>query len=226
MFRSSYMQSYSKVDVDHTYLTKIFYLMATGLFISAITSFITLNNNALLSFAYNSRWFLFIGEIAVVFYLSKNIQNLEYQTALIYFFSYSAINGITLSPMLYAFSKSSITSAFLITAGMFNFMAFWGATTKKDLSSMGSIATMGLIGILIASVVNLFLHNSGMQLIISYIAVAVFTGLTAWDVQKLKQLSYSGGHKNLAVMGALQLYLDFINLFINVLFILNGSNND
>jgi FtsH-binding integral membrane protein len=141
------------------------------------------------------------------------------------FFAYAAINGVTFSFILLAFTAGSVVSCFLSSAAMFGIMAVMGYTTNKDLTSFGRIMMMGLIGIIVAMIINFFMHSSGLNYLISIIGVAVFTGLTAYDVQKLKRigagLEYedvpSADVKKLAIMGALNLYLDFINIFLFML---------
>jgi len=209
---------------ETTFMTRVFSIMGVGLALTAIVSLVTMNIPELLNFAVSYRTFLFIAEIGIVIYLASRVTKMPPQTALLWFLGYAALNGLTLTPFVLIFAKATVASAFFISSAMFGGMALWGATTKKDLSSIGSIAFMGLFGIIIASIVNIFLRSSGMQMIISYVGVAVFTGLTAYDVQKLKRLAHSnhsiGG---LAIMGALTLYLDFINLFIMTLSILGGN---
>jgi FtsH-binding integral membrane protein len=143
------------------------------------------------------------------------------------FIAYSVINGATLSILLLVYTMESIGMVFFITAATFGVMALIGYTTKTDLSKMGNILFMALIGLIIASVVNMFMHSSGLQLIISYVGVLIFVGLTAYDTQKIKQMLYDQesadeGAQKLALLGALSLYLDFVNLFIYLLRILGN----
>lgn len=232
--RSLYNDYFDRFDVRsttnthlQTFVQKVFFMMFIGLGVTALISFITLQTPALLKIAINFSWILFFAEIGIVFYLAGSITRMNPQKAYSWFLGYSALNGVALSPIFLIYTGASISSAFLISGGMFGAMALWGATTKKDLTSLGALLFMGLIGIMIASIVNIFLHNSGLQLIISYAGVAIFTGLTAWDTQRIKQLYYSNlGRGSLAVLGALQLYLDFINLFMHVLFILGGRKSE
>lgn len=171
-------------------------------------------------------WGLLIAEIALVWYLSARIHRISFTTATILFILYSILNGATLSILLLVYTMSSIATTFFVTAGTFGAMAVFGYVTKKDLTRIGSLCIMGVIGIIIASLVNLFLQNSMMDMIISYIGVLLFVGLTAYDSQKIKQL-LSGDDievnettQKTALMGAMTLYLDFINLFIYLLRIL------
>ncbi len=177
-------------------------------------------------------WILLIGEIGLVFYLAARIESLQPSTATWLFIAYSIMNGVTLSVLFLMYSGASIASTFLITAAMFGAMAVYGLVTKRDLSGMGSFMFMGLIGVLLASVVNIFLQSSSLYWAISVIGVFVFVGLTAYDVQKIKQIGEQGImeqgetaiHRG-AIMGALALYLDFINLFILLLRFFGGSRD-
>jgi FtsH-binding integral membrane protein len=168
-------------------------------------------------------WLLIIVELVLVFVLSARINKMSVTTATIMLIVYSALNGATLSFIFLAYSLGSIAKTFFITTGMFGVMALVGATTKRDLSKMGSILFMALIGLIIASLVNIFLHSSGLDWIISLIGVVLFTALTAYDVQRVKRLATESDLYDdtqvgrLAVISALSLYLDFINLFLYLL---------
>lgn len=171
-------------------------------------------------------WGVLIAEVALVWYLSARIYKMSFTTATILFIVYSILNGVTLSILLLVYTASSIATTFFVTAGTFGTMAIFGYITKKDLTRIGSLCIMGVIGIIIASLVNLFLQNSMMDMVISYIGVLLFVGLTAYDSQKIKRL-LSGDDievnevtQKIALMGAMTLYLDFINLFIYLLRIL------
>ena len=167
-------------------------------------------------------WGLIIAELALVIGLSAAIRKLSLPVATLMFVIYSVINGVTLSSIFLVYSIGSIAKVFLITAGTFGAMALFGYTTKKDLSSMGKILFMALIGLIIATVVNLFVKSSGLDLILCYGGVLIFVGLTAWDSQKIKEMCMSAeyadeGAQKMALLGALTLYLDFINLFLYLL---------
>ena len=173
---------------------------------------------------------LIIAEFALVFAISGAINRLSLSTATLLFILYSVINGATLSTIFFAFSVATIGKVFFITAGTFGAMALVGYTTKTDLTSMGKLLFMALLGIIIASVVNMFVGSSGLDLILSYVGVLVFVGLTAYDTQKIKQMCQSApdageSTQKLALIGALSLYLDFINLFLYLLRIF-GNNRD
>jgi len=166
-------------------------------------------------------WVLIFAPLGLVFFLSYKIESLSVSTARALFFVYAALLGASLSVIFRVYTDASITRVFFISAAAFGGLSLWGYTTQRDLTGMGSFLMMGLIGIIIASLVNIFLGSSGLDWIISVIGVIVFAGLTAWDTQKIKEM-YSvyddgtvGGRK--AVMGALALYLDFINLFMMLL---------
>ena len=162
--------------------------------------------------------------------ISGAIRRLSIATATLLFVLYSILNGATLSVLFYAYTLSSIATVFFITAGTFAVMAFVGYTTKADLTSLGKLLFMALIGIIIATVVNMFLGSSMLHLIVSYVGVAVFVGLTAYDTQKIKRMLYEADNmseeaQKLALLGSLTLYLDFINLFLMLLRIF-GNNRD
>ena len=166
-------------------------------------------------------WVLMLAPLAMVFFLSFRIQSLDAGTARLLFFVYAALLGVSLATIFIAYTAASISRVFFISAAAFGALSLYGYTTQRDLSGMGSFMIMGLFGIIIASLVNLFLKSSGLDWAISMIGVVVFAGLTAWDTQKIKEMydagddAQSAGRK--AVMGALSLYLDFINLFLMLL---------
>jgi len=167
---------------------------------------------------------LLIGELGMVFYLSARIQKMSAQAATGIFVGYSILNGITLSTILLYYTASSVAATFFVTAGMFGAMAVYGFVTKKDLTSWGSFLFMGLIGIIIAMVVNIFLGSSMMSWVISGIGVIIFTGLTAYDVQQISRMGaqgiMDGGEavvRKVVIMGAFRLYFDFFNLFLMLL---------
>ena len=167
-------------------------------------------------------WGLIIAEFGLVMGISWGINKLSLTTATLLFVLYSVINGATLSVIFVAYSIGTISKVFFITAGTFAVMAFIGYVTKTDLSKLGKILFMALIGIIIATVVNIFVKSSGLDLILSYLGVLVFVGLTAYDTQKIKQVLWQAGDmsetsQKIALLGALSLYLDFINLFLYLL---------
>jgi hypothetical protein len=175
---------------------------------------------------------LILAELGLVFFLSARVNKIQAGTAMGLFLGYSFLNGLTLSSVFLAYTRASIGGTFLITAGMFGAMAVYGMVTKRDLSGMGSFMFMGLVGIIIASIVNFFLQSSSLYWAISVIGVLVFVGLTAYDVQKIKLMGEQGimeqGEatvKKGAIIGALALYLDFINLFLMLLRFFGGSRD-
>lgn len=210
-------------------LADAFNWMALGLLITALVSFFVASNPSLVKMFLTSGMFyvLIFAEFGLVFFISARIMKLDPSTALSLFFAYSALNGVTMASIFMVYTSSSIASTFMITAVMFGVMAYLGKTTKKDLSEMGSIMFMGLIGIIIASVVNIFLKSPAVYWMISYAGVVIFCGLTAWDVQKIRIMEQQmpGNEKRIAIFGALTLYLDFINLFLMLLRIFGGRRD-
>ncbi len=214
-------------------MRKVFVWMTLALAITGLTAFGVATSPTILSLIFGSKlafWGLIIAEFALVFAISGAINRLSLSTATMLFILYSVINGATLSVIFLAFSTAVIAKTFFITAGTFGVMALVGYTTKTDLTSLGKLVFMALLGIIIASLVNMFVRSSGFDLIISYVGVLVFVGLTAYDTQKIKQMCQMApdageSAQKLALIGALQLYLDFINLFLYLLRIF-GNNKD
>lgn len=218
--------SMAQTEAVTLFLAKVFNWMAVGLGVTALVAFMVASSETAVQFFHVNRSILFmviLAEIGLVIYLSARIEKMEAGTATGLFLLYSALNGITLSWILLLYTATSVATTFLVTAGMFGSMAVYGYVTKKDLTSMGSFLFMGLIGIIIASVVNIFVQSSMMSWVISGIGVIVFTGLTAYDVQRISQMGVTamsgseGAMKKAAILGALTLYLDFINLFLMLL---------
>ncbi len=214
-------------------MRKVFVWMTLALAITGLTAYGVATSPAILSLIFSSKvtfFGLIIAEFALVFAISGAINRLSLSTATMLFILYSVINGATLSTIFFAFSVATIGKVFFITAGTFGAMALVGYTTKTDLTSMGKLLFMALLGIIIASVVNMFVASSGLDLILSYVGVLVFVGLTAYDTQKIKQMCQAApdageSAQKLALIGALSLYLDFINLFLYLLRIF-GNNRD
>ena len=206
-------------------MRKVYVWMTLALVITGMAAYIVSHNESFLMTLFNTpalMWGMVIGELVLVFVISGMIQKLSLTVATLLFVLYSAINGITLAPILLIYTGASVAKVFFITAGTFAAMAFIGYTTKKDLSSMGKLLFMALIGLIIATIVNLFMKSSGLELILSYVGVLIFIGLTAWDTQKIKRMlamcpEPTEEAQKLALMGSLSLYLDFINLFIYLL---------
>jgi FtsH-binding integral membrane protein len=206
---------------QNTLIRQVYAWMGAGLALTAIMTLVTLSTPALLNAVLGNKlvfYGLMIGELALVFTLSGAINKLSEATATLIFVAYSALNGITLSVVALVYTGNSIATTFVITGGMFGAMSIYGFITKRDLTSWGSFLFMGLIGVVIASIVNIFVGSSTVSWVISGIGVIVFTGLTAYDTWKIKELAAQGteGRKP-AILGALTLYLDFINLFLMLL---------
>ncbi|WP_418800356.1 Bax inhibitor-1/YccA family protein [Porphyromonas sp.] len=217
-------QTYMTAPLVGTVMRKTFGWMAMCLLITALTAMGFVNSGLFYHIASSgAMWLLIIAELVLVFVLSARINKMSVATATIMLIAYSALNGVTLSFIFVVYSLGSIAKTFFITTGMFGVMALVGATTKRDLSKLGSILFMALIGLIIASLVNIFLRSSGLDWIISIIGVVLFTALTAYDVQRVKRLAAESDLYDdtqvgrLAVISALSLYLDFINLFLYLL---------
>jgi len=212
-------------------IRKVYMWMSLALVITGFTAYYVATNETILTTILTNQilfWGLIIAELGLVFGLSAAINRLSLTTATLMFVLYSVINGATMSFIFLAYTMSSITSVFFITAGTFAVMALFGYFTKTDLSSMGKILFMALIGIIIATIVNIFVKSSGFEMILNYLGVLVFVGLTAYDTQKIKQMLQMApdageGAQKIALLGALSLYLDFINLFLYLLRIFGGK---
>ena len=201
----------------------VYFKMFLGLLVTAAASFFTLGSASFLTLVYGNKAVFFgiiIAELALVFGLSAAINKLSTGMATLLFFLYSALNGVTLSYIFAIYSPQSIFLTFCITAGTFGAMSIYGYFTRQDLTKMGSFLIMALLGLIVCAVVNIFLANSALDWVISIAGVAIFVGLTAWDTQKIKQMAAMTDTTNagkVATLGALSLYLDFVNLFIHLL---------
>lgn len=198
--------------------------MALGLLATGILAYYTAHSPFLLSLIFGNKlvfYGLILANLGIVFGLSRSIQSLSATAASFLFFLYSALNGLTLASVFLLYTYESVATVFFITAGTFGATAAYGYVTKADLSKMGSILYMALIGLIVASLVNLFLQSPAMMWVLTYAGVLIFVGLTAYDTQRLKKMAYSlYGEETVgkfAVLGALTLYLDFINLFLYLL---------
>lgn len=207
----------------------VYVWMTLALVITGFTALYVAKSYTLLNLMLQNQmafWGVLIAELGLVFYMSARINRISFTTATILFIVYSILNGVTMSMLFLIYTMSSIATTFFVTAGTFGAMALFGYATKKDLTRIGNLCIMGVIGLIIASLVNMFLHNSMMDLIISYVGVLLFVGLTAYDSQKIKQMlsgediEVNETTQKIALMGALTLYLDFINLFLYLLRIL------
>ena len=223
----------ARQEASTVFLAKVFNWMAIGLALTGGIAYLTASTGLALSLVASPMFFVLIfAELGMVFYLSARIEKVQPATATGLFLGYSVLNGLTLSTIFLAYTRTSIAGTFLITAGMFAAMAVYGLVTRKDLSGLGSFLFMGLIGVILASIVNIFLKSPALYWGISMIGVLVFVGLTAYDVQRIKQIGEQGImaqgevaiHKG-AIIGALALYLDFINLFLMLLRFSSGSRD-
>ena len=223
----------ARQEASTIFLAKVFNWMAGGLALTGIVAGFTASSGLAAKIAASPIFMILLfAELGMVFYLSARIEKIQAGTATGLFLGYAVLNGLTLSTIFLAYTKASIGGTFLITSGMFGAMAVYGMVTKRDLSGMGSFMFMGLIGIIIASVVNIFLGSSTLYWAISGIGVIVFVGLTAYDVQKIKSMGEQGimgqGEdvvRKGAIIGALALYLDFINLFLMLLRFFGGGRD-
>ena len=214
------------------FIRSVYNWMAIGLALTGFVAFYVASTPALLNLIFRNQILFFgliIAELALVFTISARIQRMRASTATALFVLYSALNGVTLSFVFIVYTRASIASTFFVCAATFIACSIYGWTTKRDLTSLGGFLMMGLIGIIIASLVNIFIRSSAMYMIISYIGVLVFVGLTAYDTQNLKAMAVSqpadigaGVIRKGAILGALKLYLDFINLFLMLLRILGN----
>jgi FtsH-binding integral membrane protein len=230
MYQINNTQSQAEVLVrQNTLIRQVYAWMGLGLAITAIMSLVMVSSPLLYKAIVTNRplfYGLMIGELALVFTLSAAVNRLSNTVATLLFLGYSLLNGVTLSIIFLVYTAESIGSTFVVTAAMFGAMSVYGYVTKKDLTSWGSFLFMGLIGVVIASVVNIFLRSDSVSWVVSAIGVIVFTGLTAYDTWKLKELAAAGheGRKP-AILGALTLYLDFINLFLMLLRFMGGRRD-
>ncbi len=234
MAQASVTRSRSEILVN-AFVRSVYNWMAVGLFLTGVVSLYVASSETIMRFIFGNSMVFFIlilAELGLVFSISGMINKISAGTATSLFVLYSALNGVTLSFIFLAYTSTSIASTFFICGGTFVACSIYGWTTKKDLTSIGGFLMMGLIGIIIASLVNMFIRSSAMNMIISYIGVIVFVGLTAYDTQKLKNMAITqpaGADEAVvrkgAILGALSLYLDFINLFLMLLRIFGQSRD-
>ena len=227
--------SYVPADVRDVrvtaFLSKVYGWMFLGLLVTAGTAVAVASSPALIQTFFGNRilfWILVLGQLGLVLYLSVRVDKMSPATAAGLFLLYSAMVGVTSSVIFLIYTGASIVSAFVIAGGMFGAMAVFGTFTRKSLAGVGQFMFMGLIGLVIASIVNIFLFNDMLSFVISVVGVIVFTGLTAWDAQRLKEMAVAlpdGRVGSYAVVGALSLYLDFINLFFFILRLVGGRRD-
>ena len=214
----------AQVDVGlRNYMLRVYNYMATGLGLTGLTAYFVAITPSLFNAIYGTPlyWVVALAPLGFVFYLSARLHKISFSKAQTMFWLFAGVMGLSMAYIFIAFTGASIARVFFITAGTFAGMSLYGYTTKKDLSGWGSFLFMGLIGIIIASIVNIFLKSPMLYYVISWIGVLVFVGLTAYDTQNIKNMYYGGDSEEVgskkALMGALKLYLDFINLFILLL---------
>ena len=211
-------------------MRRVYGKMTLGLLATAITSYLMLSSETAMSLLFSntaSIWILFALELGLVIFLSARIDKLGSGVATAMFYAYSILNGVTLTPIFLAYTGVSIATTFAITAGTFGAMTVFGYVTRQDLSKFGSILFMALIGLIVCAIVNMFMHNTMLDLLISGAGVLIFVGLTAWDTQSIKRMCAEADPSMLgkvATMGALSLYLDFINLFLYLLRFFGNRN--
>jgi len=212
-------------EIARSFLAQVYVCMSFGLAVTGGLAWYTANSMGLMSTLFSSRApfiIIVIVQIGIVIYLSSRIATLSPSVASAFFVLYAALNGLILAPIFIVYTSESIASTFFVTAGTFGAMSLYGYMTKRDLSGMGSFLLMGLVGIIIATLVNIWLRSEATMWAITYIAIIVFVLLTAYDTQKIKQMAYELDQNedlraSVAVLGALRLYLDFVNLFIYLL---------
>lgn len=224
--QNSFASAASGVSYDvglRAYMVKVYNMMSIALGISGAVALIVANSPALIQIIFGTplAWVVMLAPLGFVFFMGHKINTVSAQKAKSYLWIFAVLMGVSMATIFLAYTASSVTRVFFITAATFGAMSLYGYTTKKDLTGLGSFLFMGLIGIIIASIVNLFMHSSALEFAISIIGVLIFTGLTAYDTQQIKQFYYQTSDSEalgkMAVMGALRLYLDFINLFMMLL---------
>ena len=226
--RTEQMSKSSSYDLGvdaglRSYMLKVYNYMCIGLALTGAVAFSASTSDALMGAIYGSplQWLVMLAPLGMVFFLAARVHKMKASTAQSLFWVYAGLMGLSLSYIFLVYTGASVTRVFFITAGAFAGLSLYGYTTKRDLSAMGTFMVMGLIGIIIASLVNIFLVSSALHFVISVLGVLIFAGLTAYDTQKIKSMYYEAdGHEvaeKKAIMGALSLYLDFLNMFIFLL---------
>ncbi len=229
-----YTISVDSVESINALFRKVYHFMAMGLILTALAAYLTASSPAMIELLYTSRapmLIIAVAEIGLVLWLGAGFNKLSASAARNIFFVYSILNGLLCSSVLLVYTGESVAKAFLSTAGMFGAMSIYGLYTQRDLTSMGSFLRMGLFGLIIAMVINLFMRSSALELYISIFGIIIFMGLTAWDTAKIKAIaaSYDSRDENMtgkvAVFGALSLYLDFINIFLYLVRLFGREKN-
>lgn len=222
---SSSQQQFEQQEGLNAYISNVFVKMFLGLLVTAAAAIFTAANQTMLNLVYGSPVMMFvliIAELVIVFSLSARINKISYASAKVMFYAYAVINGITLSSIFLVYNLGTVYTAFITASLSFGIMAIYGMVTKKDLTRIGNVMMMLLIGVIVASFINIFLKSSGFDLLISFTAVILFVGLVAFDTQKIKSYYYASSgdfqmQKKIGIIGALSLYLDFINIFLYIL---------
>ena len=228
----SSLPRYRDADVVAGFMRGVYGWMCGGLAITAVTAWFVSSSPALMRAIFGNPagfWILAIAQLGIVFTLSARVERMAPSTAGALFAVYSALTGVTFSTILLVFTGESVFTTFLVTAGMFGALAMYGTVTRRELSGLGQFLFMGLIGLVLASIVGIFWHNDGLQFMISFVGVIVFAGLTVYDAQRLKELAFAtsaGPTSGTTIVGALALYLDFINLFLFLLRFLGNRRDD
>lgn len=223
MSYNPYTLSQADTTRQRTIISQVYAWMTAGLLVTGAIAMFVASSQALTSLILGTPLYfvLILVELGMVWYLGSRINKLAVSTATAIFLAYSALNGLTLSAIFLIYTSASIATTFFITAGTFAAMSLYGYVTKRDLTSVGNLCFMALIGFLLASLVNIFLQSTGLYWILTYLGILIFVGLTAWDTQKIKQMSQTAATETegqrVAIFGALHLYLNFINLFLLLL---------
>ena len=223
---------YGDADVVARFMRGVYGWMCGGLLMTAATAWLVSNSPALMAAIFGNRavfWILALAQLGLVWTLSARVDRMAPGTAAGLFAAYSALTGVTLSAILLVFTGESVFTTFVVTAGTFGALAMYGTVTRRSLSGLRQFLFMGLVGLVLASIVGLFWHNDGLQFVISFVGVIVFAGLTVYDAQRLKQLAFAtnaGPTSGTTIVGALALYLDFINLFLFLLRFLGNRRDD
>ena len=224
-YSTSELETRAAPALSAAFLTHAFTWMFAGLLLTAGVSALVMSSNAMYAFARNNVLLLFIGQLALVMAISFLISRISATVALLLFFVYAASLGLTVGLIVSLYTTASVTTAFLASSAMFGGAALYGWTTKRSLAGLGGTLAMGVIGLIVASIVNVFLGSNMIGWIVSIVGVAIFTALTAYDIQRISAgalVQRTGSVEKAAVYGALSLYLDFINLFLFLLRLLGG----
>ena len=223
---------YRDSDVLSAFMRGVYGWMCGGLAVTAVTAWLVASSPTLIAAIFGNRavfWALAIAQLGIVFVLSARVDRMAAGTASMLFVAYSALTGVTLSAILLVYTGESVFTTFVVAAWMFGALAAYGTVTRRQLSGLGQFLFMGLIGLVLASIVGIFWHNDALQFVISFIGVIVFAGLTVYDAQRLKGLAFATSAGNLSgttIVGALALYLDFINLFLFLLRFVGNRRDD